>query len=173
MRYNEIVDRKTKLDKRIAIYPGSFDPITNGHMDIILRGLGIFDRLIVGVAQNSRKQTMFTIEERCAMVEEVFKDEPRVEVASFEGLTVEYAANRGACAILRGLRAVADFEYELQMANMNRKLNDHLETLFMMTSEKSFFVSSQSVKEVARFGGDIGGLVPLQVETHIRNKLRQ
>jgi pantetheine-phosphate adenylyltransferase len=158
------------VTQRIAIYPGSFDPITNGHLDIIKRSLGIFDKIIVGIAVNSRKQTLFTREERLAIINEVFVAEPRVEVDAFEGLTVTYARARDACAILRGLRAVADFEYELQMANMNRKLNEELETVFMMTSEKSFFVSSQNVKEVARFGGDISELVPANVATHLSRK---
>lgn len=159
------------MSTRIAIYPGSFDPITNGHLDIIQRSLSIFDKIIVGIAINSRKQTMFNSEERRDIIREVFANEPRIEVDSFEGLTVEYARVRQACAVLRGLRAVADFEYELQMANMNRKLNKDLETIFMMTSEKSFFVSSQNVKEVARFGGDIRDLVPASVIPHIQAKL--
>jgi pantetheine-phosphate adenylyltransferase len=158
------------VTQRIAIYPGSFDPITNGHLDIIKRSLGIFDKIIVGIAVNSRKQTLFTREERLSITSDVFVAEPRVEVDAFEGLTVAYARARNACAILRGLRAVADFEYELQMANMNRKLNEELETVFMMTSEKSFFVSSQNVKEVARFGGDISELVPANVAEQLSLK---
>ncbi|MBN2526869.1 MAG: pantetheine-phosphate adenylyltransferase [Deltaproteobacteria bacterium] len=160
----------TTVNQRIAIYPGSFDPITNGHLDIIKRSLGIFDKIIVGIAVNSRKQTLFSKQERLDITHEVFANEPRVEVDAFEGLTVEYARTRNACAILRGLRAVADFEYELQMANMNRKLHENLETLFMMTSEKSFFVSSQNVKEVARFGGDISELVPASVIGYLARK---
>ena len=148
------------MQSSIAVYPGSFDPLTNGHLDIIRRGVEVFDRIIVGIAENSRKNSLFTVEERLEITRAVVAEMPRVEVDAFEGLTVEYARKRGAVAILRGLRAVADFEYELPMANMNRKLCPTIETLFMMTSEKFFFVSSQNVKEVARFGGDISKLVP-------------
>jgi len=160
------------LGNRIAIYPGTFDPITNGHLDIIKRSLGIFDKIIVAVAQNSNKKTLFNLNERREMIKEALVDEKRIEVDAFEGLTVEYAKKMGACAILRGLRAVADFEYELQMANMNRKLNTSLETVFMMTSEKSFFVSSRNVKEVANFGGDISELVPPIVAKKVYEKFK-
>jgi pantetheine-phosphate adenylyltransferase len=158
------------LQQRIAVYPGSFDPLTNGHLDIIRRGVEVFDRLVVAIAENSRKSSLFTVEERLEITREVLADLPRVEVDTFEGLTVEYAVKRGAVAILRGLRAVADFEYELQMANMNRKLTHSVETLFMMTSEKYFFVSSQNVKEVAQFGGDISELVPQLVVARLAAK---
>jgi pantetheine-phosphate adenylyltransferase len=158
------------LQDRIAVYPGSFDPLTNGHLDIIRRGVEVFDRLVVGIAENSRKSSLFTVEERLDLIREVLVDQPRVEVEAFEGLTVEYAVKRGAIAILRGLRAVADFEYELQMANMNRKLSPVTETLFMMTSEKYFFISSQNVKEVAQLGGDISQLVPPQVAARLAAK---
>ncbi len=157
----------------LAIYPGSFDPLTNGHLDIIFRGLTVFDRLVVAVAENSRKRTLFTAEERVEMIRSVLSSEPRVEVDAFEGLTIDYAVRRGATAILRGLRAVADFEYELQMANMNRKLSSNLETLFMMTSEKYFFISSQNVKEVARFGGPIDDLVPPLIAAPLRKKMSE
>ncbi len=160
------------MGNRIAIYPGTFDPITNGHLDIIKRSLGIFDKIIVAVAQNSNKKTLFNLNERREMIKEALVDEKRIEVDAFEGLTVEYAKKMGACAILRGLRAVADFEYELQMANMNRKLNTSLETVFMMTSEKSFFVSSRNVKEVANFGGDISELVPPIVAKKVYEKFK-
>ncbi|NLN63748.1 MAG: pantetheine-phosphate adenylyltransferase [Myxococcales bacterium] len=156
--------------QRIAIYPGSFDPITNGHLDIAWRGLSIFDHLIVGIARNTRKDSLFSVEERQAMIAEIFADEPRVEVDIIEGLTVDYAMQRGARAILRGLRAVSDFENEMLMANMNRKLHIELETLFMMTSEKSFFVSSSGVKEIARFGGEIDCFVPELVARALREK---
>jgi pantetheine-phosphate adenylyltransferase len=158
---------------RLAIYPGSFDPLTNGHLDIISRGLQVFDRLVVAVAENSRKRTLFTADERVELIRSVLASEQRVEVATFEGLTIDYAVRRGARAILRGLRAVADFEYELQMANMNRKLSANLETLFMMTSEKYFFISSQNVKEVARFGGRIDDLVPPLIAAALRAKMSE
>lgn len=145
---------------RVAIYPGSFDPFTNGHLGIAQRALAVFDKLIIAIAINSRKQPFFSVEERVGMIGELLAREPRVEVQAFEGLTVGYAAQVGASVIIRGLRAVADFEYELQMANMNRKLQPNVETLFMMTSEPYFFVSSQNVKEVASFDGDITDLVP-------------
>lgn len=144
----------------VALYPGSFDPFTNGHFGITSRSLKCFDKLVIGIARNSRKQTLFSVDERIDMIRRVLGDDPRVQVCGFEGLTVNYAAKIGASIIVRGLRAVADFEYELQMANMNRKLNPSIETLFMMTSEEYFFVSSQNVKEVASLGGSISGLVP-------------
>lgn len=143
-----------------ALYPGSFDPFTNGHYGITARSLKCFDRLVIGIAENSRKESLFSVEERIEMIRRVLGDDRRVKVCGFEGLTVNYAAKIGASIIIRGLRAVADFEYELQMANMNRKLNSSIETLFMMTSEEYFFVSSQNVKEVASLGGNISGLVP-------------
>jgi pantetheine-phosphate adenylyltransferase len=144
----------------IALYPGSFDPFTNAHLGIAERTLKVFDRLVIAVAYNVRKQTFFNVDEREEMIRDVFRGDSRVEVCSFEGLTVSYASKIGASAIIRGLRAVADFEYELQMANMNRKLNDGIETLFIMTAEQYFFVSSRNVKEVATLGGDVSGLVP-------------
>ena len=158
--------------ERIALYPGSFDPLTNGHMGIVERGLKAFDKMIIGVAINSRKKPLFTGPERIDMIRHVFKDEERVQVCSFEGLTVNYAETVNATVILRGLRAVADFEYEFQMANMNRKLNSSVETLFMMTEAPYFFVSSQNVKEVARFGGDISMVVPEYVRQKVSEKLK-
>ena len=154
-----------------GLYPGSFDPLTNGHLDIIRRALGIFDHLIVGIARDSRKKPLFTVEERQEMIQEALSAEPRAEVNVFEGLTVQYASACGASAIIRGLRAVADFEYELQMANMNRRLNPDVETLFMMTSENYFFVSSQNVKEVAALGGDISNVVPPSIAEKVISKL--
>ena len=158
--------------ERIALYPGSFDPFTNGHMGIVERGLKAFDKMIIGVAINARKKPLFTVPERIDMIRHVFKDEKRVQVCSFEGLTVNYAESINATVILRGLRAVADFEYEFQMANMNRKLNSSVETLFMMTEAPYFFVSSQNVKEVARFGGDISMVVPDYIRKKVHEKLK-
>ena len=153
-----------------ALYPGSFDPFTNAHLGITQRTLKVFDRLVIGIARNSRKETLFSLEEREEMIRDVFADEPRVQVRSFDGLTVDYASRMSASAIIRGLRAVADFEYELQMANMNRKLNCDIETLFVMTAEEYFFVSSRNVKEVAALGCDISGLVPAVVNENVKKK---
>ena len=144
---------------RIAIYPGSFDPLTNGHLSIIQRALQIFDRLIVAVAVNPKKVPLFTVEERRSLIQDACQD-PRVEVDAFQGLLVEYAKRRGVNVLLRGLRAVSDFEYEFQLANMNRKLAPGIETVFMMTGEDYFYLSSQLVREVASLGGDVSGLVP-------------
>ena len=154
----------------LAVYPGSFDPITNGHIGIIRRALLVFDRLVVAIAINVRKKTLFTVEERLDMLGESFKNDARIQVDSFKGLTVEYARKTGARTILRGLRAVADFEYELQMANMNRKLYPDIETLFMMTGEEFFFVSSRNVKEIASLDGNIDSLVPPHVAVALRKK---
>ena len=159
--------------ERTALYPGSFDPFTNGHLGITERALMAFDRVIIGIARNSRKTPLFTVEERIDMTRGIFKAEPRVQVCAFDGLTVNYAASVGAAAIIRGLRAVADFEYEFQMANMNRKLNPQVETLFMMTGEEYFFVSSQNVKEVAFFEGDISGLVPPTICQKVVEKMKK
>ena len=154
----------------VAIYPGSFDPITNGHVGLIKRGLEIFDRLIVSVARNVGKETLFSVDERVGMIREAINGNPRVEVASFAGLLVEYARSRNVRVVLRGLRAVADFEYELQMANMNRKLWPAIETFFMMTEEDYFFVSSRNVKEIASFGGTVDALVPAGVARRLRER---
>jgi pantetheine-phosphate adenylyltransferase len=157
----------------VAIYPGSFDPITSGHIGIIQRGLDVFDRLVVAVAINARKRPFFTLEERIEFIKRSFPGNDRVVVDSFPGLTVDYMRKQGANVILRGLRAVADFEYELQMANLNRKLAPGIETLFMMTGEEYFFVSSQNVKEIAMLGGTITGLVPPHVEEAFERKIEQ
>jgi pantetheine-phosphate adenylyltransferase len=152
---------------RIAIYPGSFDPLTNGHLSIIQRALQMFDRVIVAVAVNPKKVPLFTEEERKELIREACPD-PRVEVDAFHGLLVEYANRRGVNVLLRGLRAVSDFEYEFQLANMNRKLAPGIETVFMMTGEDYFYVSSQLVREVASFGGNVEGLVPPGVLKKLR-----
>ena len=154
----------------LAVYPGSFDPVTNGHCDLIERGLRLFDRIIVAVAENGTKDPLFTIDERLAMLHETFKAMSRVEVDSFDGLLVDYVAGRQADAILRGLRAVSDFEYEFQMALMNRKLDPEIETLFMMPSVNYSFLSSRLVKEVSMLGGCLEGLVPGEVEDKLRDK---
>jgi len=143
-----------------AIYPGSFDPPTNGHINVVHRGLAIFDKLIVAVAHNTKKNAMFTFEERVDLLGRCLADEPRVEIDAFDGLLVDYAERKGVPVVLRGLRAVSDFEYEFQMANMNRKLSDKVETMFMMTDEDNFYISSGFVREVASLGGSVRSLVP-------------
>ena len=157
---------------RIAIYAGSFDPITYGHIDIIERGLEIFDKVIVAIANNAEKRSLFTIEERLNMTKDIFKDTPNVIVDSFKGLLVDYVAKTNAKVILRGLRATSDFEYEFHMASMNRSLNTQLDTLFMMTSKDYFFVSSRTIKEVAGLGGAVDGLVPDLVVRRLKEKFR-
>jgi pantetheine-phosphate adenylyltransferase len=152
-----------------AIYPGSFDPLTNGHLSLIQRGLQMFDRLIVALLVNPKKQPLFTVEERQAMIHEAVKD-PRIEIDSFQGLLVEYARKKSVNVVLRGLRAVSDFEYEFQLANMNRKLRPEIETVFMMTGEDYFYVSSNLVREVASLGGDVQGLVPPNVLMKLKAK---
>ncbi|MCI0573096.1 MAG: pantetheine-phosphate adenylyltransferase [Myxococcaceae bacterium] len=146
---------------KVALYPGSFDPLTQGHVSIIQRGLTMFDRLVVAVANNPKKTPLFSVEERESFIREaVGADGARVEVDSFSGLLVDYARSRGVSVVLRGLRAVSDFEYEFQLANMNRRLARNIETVFMMTGEDYFYVSSQLIREVASFGGDVSGMVP-------------
>jgi pantetheine-phosphate adenylyltransferase len=155
---------------RVAIYPGSFDPITNGHVDILQRALQIFDRVIVAIANNVRKAPLFSVEERKAHILGALTDTARVEVDVFEGLLVDYVERRGSRIVVRGLRALADFEYEFQLAHMNRRLGVDIDTVFLMTSEKDFYVSSSLVKEVAQFGGDVHGLVPPQVELALKQR---
>jgi len=152
-----------------AIYPGSFDPLTNGHLSLVQRGLEMFDGLVVAVAQNPTKTPLFTLEERKQFIGEACPD-PRVEVDGFEGLLVDYARRKGVSVILRGLRAISDFEYEFQMANMNRKLAPKIETVFMMTGEDYFYVSSKLVREVASLGGSVKGLVPANVLRKLQSK---
>jgi pantetheine-phosphate adenylyltransferase len=156
---------------RIAVYPGTFDPITNGHLDILRRSLAIFDRVIVAIAGNVRKAPLFTIEERKAFIREAMGDDPRVELDAFGGLLVKYLQQRGARTIVRGLRAIADFEYEFQFAHMNRRLAPEIDTMFLMTAEEHFYVSSSLVKEVASLGGDVAGLVPDAVRLALARKL--
>ena len=153
-----------------AIYPGSFDPITNGHLDLIVRGCCLFDKLIVAILRNETKQPLFSVEERIEMLREVVYCYPNVAVDSFEGLLVDYAAENGATVLLRGIRAISDYEYELQMALMNRRLRPDIETVFMMASEAHSFISSRLVKEVFGLGGNIGGLVPPPVEDRLRKR---
>jgi pantetheine-phosphate adenylyltransferase len=156
--------------RKIAVYPGTFDPITNGHCDVIWRGLKLFDTVIVAVARNGSKDPLFSVEERLEMLKEVFKSEPNVEVDSFDGLLVDYVTERGADAILRGLRAVSDFEYEFQLALMNRKLKKNVQTVFLMTGLRWIFISSSIIKEAARFGGDTTGMVPDIVCERLKEK---
>jgi len=146
--------------EKTAVYPGSFDPVTNGHWDVVERGLRLFDRIIVAIATNGTKDPLFTIEERLEMLNKTFEGMPNVEVDSFDGLLVDYVERRGADAILRGLRAVSDFEHEFQMALMNRKLNKNILTVFLMTGLRWIYISSSIIKEAARFGGDTRGMVP-------------
>ena len=158
---------------RIAFYPGSFDPITNGHLDLIQRALRIFDHIIVAVATNAFKQSLFTIEERMEMIRESLQDHPRITIDSFEGLLVNYARRQKARAILRGLRAVTDFEYEFQLAMMNRRLEPEVETVFLMTGLRWVFLSSSILKEAAVHGGNIEGMVPEIVIKKLREKFAQ
>ena len=158
--------------KVIAIYPGSFDPVTNGHLDLIARAAMIFDKVVVAVTRNPDKDALFEVKERVEMLEAVTFDWKNVEVDVFEGLLVEFARNRGAGVILRGIRAVSDYEYELQMAMMNRKLESQIETVFMLPAEAYSFVSSRLVKELARLRGPIKGFVPALVEQRLRDKLK-
>ena len=167
--------RKKGEDKdmgKVAIYPGSFDPLTYGHIDVVERGLEIFDKIIVAIAENEEKRPLFSVEERLRMVRTIFKDTPNVIVDSFKGLLVDYVGKTNAKVILRGLRATSDFEYEFHMASMNRSLNTHLDTLFMMTSKDYFFVSSRTIKEVARLGGAVEGLVPDLVVRRLKEKFK-
>lgn len=155
----------------LAVYPGSFDPLTNGHVDIITRGARLFDRIIVAVLINAEKAPLFTMEERVAIARTVFKDMPNVEVDTFDGLLVDYVERRQAQVIVRGLRAVSDFEFEFQMALMNQRLNGKIDTIFMMPAEQYTYISSRLIKEVFRLGGRVHGLVPDMVEEHLRQKI--
>jgi pantetheine-phosphate adenylyltransferase len=155
----------------LAVYPGSFDPLTNGHVDIINRGVQLFDRIVVAILVNADKSPLFTVEERVEITRAVFKELPNVEVDTFDGLLVDYVRRRNAQVIVRGLRAVSDFEYEFQMALMNRRLNHRIETVFMMPAEQYTYISSRMIKEVFSLGGQVRGLVPDMVEDRLRRKL--
>jgi len=155
----------------VAIYPGSFDPVTNGHLDLIARGARIFERLVVAVLQNLEKAPLFSAQERADMLREVTREWPNVEVDLFDGLLVDYVRRRNAQVILRGIRAISDYEYEFQMALMNRRLEPNVETVFMMPAEKYSYLSSRIVREVAQLGGSIEGLVPPLVVERLRSKV--
>jgi pantetheine-phosphate adenylyltransferase len=157
---------------KIAIYPGTFDPITNGHIDLIKRSLKIFDEVIIAVAKSQKKTPLFTVEERIELIKEVVKDLNGARVEVFDSLLAEYTKSKNGIAIIRGLRAVSDFEYELQMALMNRRLDADIETVFMMPSEEYTFLSSTIIKEVASFGGSVKGLVPEVIERALREKFK-
>lgn len=161
----------TQPTKAVAIYPGSFDPITNGHLDIITRAIKVVDHLVVAVLRNENKHPLFSVEERKDMLQEVVSAFPNVEVDAFDGLLVDYAAAKGANVIIRGIRAISDYEGELQMALMNRRLRPEIETMFLMAGEAYSFISSRLVKEVIRLGGNITGLVPPPVEIRLKNRI--
>jgi len=161
------------MSKRIAICPGTFDPITNGHVDIVERSLRLFDEVVVAISTNPKKKPLFSIEERLRLAREALKDFKRVRVEAFSGLLMDYAREIGAVAVVRGLRAVSDFEYEMQMALMNRRIDSHIETVFMMPSEEYTFLSSTMIKEVAYFGGSVKGLVPPVVEEALKKAFSQ
>ncbi len=158
------------MRQTVAVYPGSFDPITNGHLDILMRGLELVDTVIVAVAYNIEKRALFSLDERKEMIMESVNGNKNVIVDSFEGLLVDYVKKVNARFVIRGLRAMSDFEYEFQMASMNRNLNQDMDTIFMMTSKDYFFISSRTIKEVAGFGGSVKGLVPPIVEMRLRDK---
>ncbi len=158
---------------KVAIYPGTFDPITNGHLDIIERAIKMFDTVIVTIARNSSKNPLFTDQERVELIREAVKGWKQVEVDSFEGLLVDYARKRKAAIVLRGLRAISDFEYEFQLALTNRKLNDELETVFLMPSESYTYLNSTIVREIARLGGDVSDFVPPAVKRAFEKKFRK
>jgi len=161
------------MSPTLAVYPGSFDPLTNGHVDIISRGARLFDRIIVAILVNGEKSPLFSMEERVEITRSVFRDQPNVEVDTFDGLLVDYVARRNAQVIVRGLRAVSDFEFEFQMALMNQRLNGAIQTVFMMPAEQYTYISSRLIKEVFSLGGRVNGLVPELVETRLRDKIRK
>ena len=157
---------------RVALFPASFDPMTNGHLDIIHRSLHVFDRLIVGLAHNVAKSGTFTVEERLDMLGAVLGDNDRIEITAFEGLLVDFCRRSGASTVIRGLRAMSDYEYEFEMALMNKHLNPEVETVFMMASQQYLYVSSSRLKELVRFGGEVSDFVPPLVEKRLREKLQ-
>lgn len=158
------------MTQRIAVYPGSFDPVTNGHLDIIERGLILFDKIVVAILHNPAKQYLFSVEERRELLLASLNHNPHVEVESYDGLLVDYAQQKGASAILRGMRAVSDFEYEFQMALMNRKLNRDIQTVFLMTGLRWIFTSSSIIKQAACFGGDVSDMVPSLVNDRLKQR---
>ena len=158
---------------KLAIYPGSFDPVTLGHVNIVKRSLTIFDEVIVLIAESAQKKSLFNVGERRELLGEAFKKEKRVTIDYWNGLLMDYAAQKKACAIIRGLRAVSDFEYEFQMAAMNKRLNSKIDTFFMMTSEDYYFVSSHLVREVAKLGGALKNIVPPHVEKKLKEKFKR
>ena len=157
--------------RKVAIYPGSFDPLTNGHIDIIRRGLEIFDKIVVAVAHNTSKRTLFTPRERVQMIKEVFRGEPGVEVVTFEGLLVNYCRSKGIKVILRGLRTVSDFEFEFQVAHANKKMAPEIDTLFMMTGSEYSHISSTILKEIVLLGGSGKGMIPASIEKKMKKKM--
>lgn len=159
--------------ENIAVYPGSFDPLTNGHIDLVERGLKLFDKVVIVAMHNRAKKPLFTVDERLDMIRNCFKGMDSVEVDSFDGLVVDYARKRNASAILRGMRAVSDFENEFQMAMFNRRLNRDVQTVFLMTGMRWIFTSSSGIKEVASFGGDVSGMVPPSIEKKLKEKFHQ
>jgi pantetheine-phosphate adenylyltransferase len=161
------------MPEKSAMYPGSFDPITNGHVDIIERGLRVFDRIVVAVLENPKKAPLFTTKERVRMIQDIFASEKEVEVRAFDGLLVDFARARGTRVVMRGLRAISDFEYEFQMALMNRNLAPDIETFFMMPNVNYSFLSSNLVREVAALGGSVEGLVPGPVARKLRDKIKK
>ena len=158
------------MSQKIAIYPGTFDPLTNGHLSIIKRALKLFDKLVVAILINPQKEPLFTLEERIDMLREILCDDSNVEIDTFDGLLVDYAVKKNSNVIVRGLRALSDFEYEFQLALMNRKLNRDIQSIFLMTDYKWFYISSTIIKEAARYGGDIEGLVPSIVSKKLKEK---
>ena len=161
------------MSPTLAVYPGSFDPLTNGHVDIISRGARLFDRIIVSILVNAEKSPLFSMDERVEITREVFKDQPNVEVDTFDGLLVDYVERRNAQVIVRGLRAVSDFEFEFQLALMNQRLNAKIQTVFMMPAEQYTYISSRLIKEVVSLGGRVHGLVPQLVEARLREKVKR